>query len=80
MKTLSDLELLKTQPCFPFDSAYSYLICSLADYYISKTNGIERIQHELSQWDAAARAYILDRVIEEIRDYGCLVFEEDLIF
>ena len=77
MKTFYDLERMKVQPCFPFGSAYSYFISRLADYYISKSNGIERIKYELQKWDAPTKAYIIDLVVDEINNTGIMFFDED---
>ena len=66
MKTMHDIEKMKAQPCVPLGSAYSYFIARLSDYYISKTNGIERIMDEIAEWDAPSQEHILNCVISEI--------------
>ena len=66
MKTMHDIEKMKAQPCVPFGSVYSYFIARLSDYYISKTNGIERIMDEIAEWDAPSQEHILNCVIAEI--------------
>ena len=72
MKTMRDIKIMKAQPCTPFGSAYSYLIARLSDYYISKTNGIERIMNEIAEWDTPSQEHILNCVIEEISK-NCLL-------
>lgn len=66
MNTISDLENLKNQACFPFGSAYDYLMATLEDYYIAKSNGTERIKKELENWDQESRKIIIDTLIESI--------------
>lgn len=80
MKTISDLVKMKKQPCFPFSSAYSYFISRLADYYISRSNGIACINHELEEWDESAKACIIDFVIAEISHTGIYFDENELRF
>ncbi|MFQ7166533.1 MAG: hypothetical protein ACLRQQ_13845 [Acutalibacteraceae bacterium] len=66
MKTIVDLENMKSQKCIPFESAYEYLISALEDYYIAKSNGKERIKHELSNWDSQAQSVIIETLIARI--------------
>ncbi len=66
MKSIVDLEKMKSQKCIPFESAYEYLISTLEDYYIAKLNGKERIKHELSNWDREAQNAIIETLIVRI--------------
>jgi len=70
MKSIIDLEAMKKQPTNIFGNAYAYLIESLANDYISKTTGRERIQNELSKWDADAQAIILEAVKKIVEEAG----------
>lgn len=63
MKTLSDLEQMKNQKAIPFENAYEFLIERLVDFYIAKSNGIDRIKSELSEWDSDAK----EEIIREVR-------------
>lgn len=75
MKTLKDLEEMKTQAVKPFGSAYEYFFMNLVDWYISKVNGVERINNELLHWDMEARQVIVAEVEKRVRDYGIEDFE-----
>ena len=66
MKNIIDLENMKSQKCKPYESAYEYLISSLEDCYITKSNGKERIKHELSNWDSQAQSVIIETLITRI--------------
>lgn len=66
MKSMCDLEIMKVQSCYPFESAYSFLITRMADQYISKSDGIERIMDELAEWDIPSQKCILHSVITEV--------------
>ena len=37
MKTISDLENMKRQKCLPFENAYDYLMMTLEDFYVAKS-------------------------------------------
>lgn len=74
MKTLLDLEKMKDDPVVPFENAYKHMIIRLADYYISKSNGIERIGVELKDWDEEAKKAIISEVITEIEVTGIMDF------
>lgn len=75
MKTLKDLEEMKTQVVKPFGSAYEYFFMNLVNLYISKINGAERINNELLQWDMEARQVIVDEVGRRVRASGIEDFE-----
>ncbi|QGM30159.1 hypothetical protein GI482_07130 [Bacillus sp. N3536] len=72
MKTLRDLEELKNKPISPlilFGSAYEFLMERLADYIISKTDGEERIENELKDWDNEAQYVIKQEVRKRVSLY-----------
>ena len=75
MKTLSSLNEMKKMNCPPFENAYEYLICSLEDYYIAKSNGLERIKYELSDWDKEARSAIIEVLIDRIEQSELMDFD-----
>lgn len=66
MKTISDLENMKQQKCLPFDNAYDYLMMTLEDFYVAKSDGISRIKNELSGWDSESRRVIIEALIRNI--------------
>lgn len=66
MKTIVDLENMKSQSSPPFGSAYDFLFKLLEDYYISKVDGKERIKNELNNWDKETQLYIANILIERI--------------
>lgn len=60
MKTMKDLEEMKTRTMPPFDSEYDYLFETLEDYYIAKMDGMSRIKRELSKWDRESASVIVE--------------------
>lgn len=70
MKTLNDLEQMKTQNCLPFGTQYDSFIGRLEDYFISKSDGLSRITSELAQWDDEAQKVIIQTLVEEIYNNG----------
>lgn len=68
MKTISDLENMKRQKCLPFENAYDYLMITLEDFYVAKSDGISRIKNELSDWDSESRQVIIENLIRNISD------------
>lgn len=75
MKTLKDLEDMKSQKCAPFANAYEYFFMMLTDFYISKVDGSDRIQKELSKWDMEARRAIVAEVERRVKAQGIEDFE-----
>ena len=70
MKTLKDLEQMKTEKSTPFGTQYDYFIARLEDYYISKSDGLSRIISELSQWEDGAQKVIIQELVEAIYNSG----------
>ena len=70
MKTILDIETMKEQPTNVFGNAYNYLIESLANDYISKLTGKERIQSELNKWDLESRSIILNDIKSSVESTG----------
>ena len=75
MKTLKDLEKMKTQKAIPFENAYEFLIERFVDFYIAKPNGIDRIKAELSEWEPEAQEFIIEEVISRVNAMGGHDFE-----
>lgn len=66
MKTIADLEEMKSRSSSLFNNAYEYFFELLRDFYISKIDGKERIKHELNNWDNEAQKYIINVLIVKI--------------
>ncbi len=75
MKTLKDLENMKSQQCVPFENAYEYFFMRLTDIYISKMNGVDTIKKELSEWDFESRQFILEEIEKRLKESGIQNFE-----
>jgi len=75
MKTLKELETMKSTSCVPFDNQYKEFFLCLEDYYISKSNGLERIKSELNEWDDEAKKIIAHNLIEIILSSGIYDFD-----
>ena len=50
------------------DSAYDYLMMTLEDFYVAKSDGSSRIKNELSDWDSESRQVIIETLIRNISD------------
>lgn len=79
MKTVKDLEEMKSKSMFPFENQYEFLFATLEDYYIAKTDGMNRIKIELSYWDTEAQKVIADRLIEIISESEIVGFDKNEI-
>lgn len=77
MKTILDLENMKEQPYLPFENAYEGLLTTLADDYIGKSNGLERIKAELDDWDKEAQTSIVNSLVDRISQSGLEDFDQD---
>lgn len=77
MKTKKDLEEMKNNECPPFSTRYEYFIELLADYYISKINGQERIKSELMNWNKDAQLQIIGVVADRLNKEGISKSETD---
>lgn len=51
----------------------------MADYYISKSNGMERIVNELDKWDEGTRNTIINDVILKLEELGAKGFMKDFL-
>lgn len=79
MKTVKDLEDMKSKNMIPFGNQYEYFFVTLEDYYIAKLDGKNRIKAELSNWDTEAQRVIADRLIEIISESGIVCFDKNEI-
>lgn len=79
MKTIMDLEQMKNKSCPPFESQYEYFFCALEDYYIGKTDGINRIKAELMEWDKDAASKIVEELINRMIKNGSVMFDVDAL-
>lgn len=76
MKTIADIVDMKNQPSQIFGTAYLCFIERLADYYISKSDGQERILRELKDWDAYSQEIIIKDLADTLLQQGIeLTFE-----
>ena len=60
-------ENMKSQSSTMFGNAYELLLNSLEHYYLSKSDGKERIKHELENWDKEAKLHILSILAERFK-------------
>lgn len=51
-------------------NAYEHFINLFEDYYISKSDGMERIKHTLNGWDAKARKTIILALMDRLKESG----------
>ena len=79
MKTKNDLEQMKQQQHIPFGTEYNYFISRLEGYYISKSDGVERIRAELIQWDKETQQIIAENLVENILTSGMSCFDKNEI-
>ena len=68
MNNIKDLMKLKTIGCDPFENAYEELIMSLEDYYIAKSDGVNRMKFRLQDWDEESQLAILNEVANRIEE------------
>lgn len=77
MKTLKNLEEMKNKSCEPFGNQYDYFFARLEDYYISKLDGLDRINAELQNWDDESKLIIVNKLIEIISKSGIIGFNKN---
>ena len=76
MKTVANIIAMKNKAHQFFDTKYLCFIECLVDYYISKSDGQERIFHELKDWDADAQEIIIKDLADNLLVKGFeLTFE-----
>ena len=76
MKTLKDLEEMKTKPNNIFETQYKFFFANLENYYLDKFDGTERIKAELSNWDKEAQGFIMGELIEMVSKSGIMGFDK----
>ena len=74
MNTIKDLEEMKNESYGFFGTKYNYFFEELTDYYIAKSDGISRIEAELSNWDSDTRKFIVNELVNRISESGILDF------
>lgn len=79
MKTDKDIQELMNQETAVHGNAYNLLVMRLADYYISKSDGMERIVNELYKWDKGTRNAIINDVILKLEETGVKGFMKDFL-
>ena len=79
MKTLKELENMRNQECVPFGTQYNYLLARLEDYFVSKSDGLSRINSELSQWNEEAQKIIIQELVEAIYNSGVIELNKEEI-
>ena len=77
--TVSDLDKMKVQEMPPFENAYERFMMLLEDFYISKSDGEERIKHELEKWDDEAKIKIINQLKERCMELGIEFSQSDLL-
>ena len=75
-KTIKDLEEMKSKSMIPFGNQYDFLFATLEDYYIGKTDGVNRIKAELSDWDIETQKVIANKLVEIISESGIIGFDK----
>lgn len=66
MKTVKDLEKMKTAKMNIFGTQYEHLIRDLEHDLITKYDGEERVAAKLSEWDEEAQQFIMSEVLRRI--------------
>ena len=79
MKTLKDLEQMKTQNCLSFGTQYDSFIGRLEDCFVNKPDGLSQITSELSQWEDEAKKVIIPKLVEAICNNGTPGLDKDEI-
>lgn len=79
MKTIKDLEEMKSKIMIPFGNQYDFLFTTLEDYYITKMDGINRIKAELNNWDKEAQKIIVNKLVDILSESGIVNFDENEI-
>ena len=77
--TVSDLDKMKVQDMPPFENAYERFMMLLEDFYISKSDGEERIKHELEKWDDEAKIQIINQLKKRCMESGIEFSKFDLL-
>lgn len=66
IKTIKDLEKMKTAKMNIFGTQYEHLIRDLEHDLITKYDGEERVAAKLSEWDEEAQQFIMSEVLRRI--------------
>ena len=60
-------------------NSFEHFMNKLEDYYISKSDGIERIKSELNKWDSKARKTIIIELMKRFEKTGIVITMSNLI-
>ena len=70
MKTFQDFENLRNKKCAPFGNMQNYVIEWMADAYVAKLDGVQRIKSSIGHYDHDAKVKILRLVEQRVREIG----------
>ena len=70
MKTFQDFEKLRNKKCAPFGNMQNYVIEWIADAYVAKLDGVQRIKSNIGHYDHDAKVKILRMVEKRVEDIG----------
>ena len=70
MKTFQDFENLRNKKCAPFGNIRNYVIEWMADAYVAKLDGVQRIKSNIGHYDHDAKVKILRMVEQRVEDIG----------
>lgn len=70
-----DTQMINT---FPRNS-FEHFMNTLEDYYISKSDGIERIKSALNKWDSKARKTIIIELMKRLEKNNTVIIMKNLI-
>lgn len=76
---MKDIERMFNTRSIPFGNAYDAYVIRLADYYISKSDGLERIKQELKEWDKGSKNVIVNDVVQKLQESGVKGFMKDFL-
>lgn len=63
MTTIKELIAMKKEKNMPFGTQYRWLIQTIENDLASKSNGVERVQQLLSDYDYSARLFIVHQFV-----------------
>jgi len=63
MITIKELIAMKKEKNVPFGTQYRYLIQTIENDLVSKSNGVERVQQLLLDYDDSARLFIVHQFV-----------------
>ena len=76
MKTLKDLEEMKSKPSSPFGTQYNSLFMNLENAYIMSHIG--QIKTTLEDWDIECREFIVNELIRILKNGGMKLDSDEI--